>query len=64
MAVIDTIEAKEKNIKESLDTLRKTLNAKHVACQANPNDWSYITILSFTEQKLKEILDYIDSSPA
>lgn len=63
VAVIDTIKVKEKNIRESLDKLRNTLNGKRTEYNINPNDWSYITALSFTESKLKEILDFIESSP-
>jgi len=63
VAVIDTIKAKEKNIRESLNKLRNSLNGKRGAYNENPNDWSYLTILSFTESKLKEILDFIETSP-
>jgi len=63
VAVIDTIKAKEKTIRESLGNLRNKLNGKRTDFNNNPNDWSYLTALSFTEDKLKEILDYIESSP-
>ncbi len=63
MAVIDTITTKEKSIKELLEKLRNTLNAKRLAYNRNTNDWSYLTSLSFTETKLKEVLEYIESGP-
>lgn len=62
MTVIDTIKAKENNIR-SRCKLRNTLNGKRTAYDENPNDWSYVTALSFVENKLKEILDFIESSP-
>ena len=63
MALLDTITAKEKNIRESLDKLRGLLNGKRVDYNKNTNDWSYLAALSFTEGKLKEILDFIETSP-
>ena len=63
MAVIDTIKSKEKNISESLGNLRIKLNGKLTEFNNDPNDWSYLAALSFTEDKLKEILGYIESSP-
>ena len=63
MAVIDTITTKEKNIRESLENLRKNLNNKRIEFNKNPNDWPYLTSLSFTDSKLLEIINYIESSP-
>ena len=63
MGVIDTITSKEKCIRDYLDRLRSMLNSKRVEYNKNTNDWSYLTILSHTNNKLKEIIEYIESSP-
>ena len=63
MIVKDKIAVKEKAIKEMLEKLRANLNNKSIEYSKNPNDWSYITSLGFTENKLKEIIDFFETMP-
>jgi hypothetical protein len=51
---------KEKSIKELIDGIKFTLNNQSRVYKGNSNDWTYLTSLSFTETKLKEISDFID----
>ena len=58
--LVEKILEKEKNIKSQLETLRSKLNSHRLVYNKNPQDWRYITSLSFTENKLKEILDFLE----
>ncbi len=51
---------KEKKIKIQLECLRSRLNSNRIVYNKNPKDWKYITSLSFTENKLKEILEFLE----
>ncbi len=53
----DKILKKEKLIRELIERFKGNLNNKSLIFKDNPNDWSYITSLSHTEMKIKEILD-------
>ncbi len=62
MALKEKITEKEQSIRTLLETLRAELNAKRIIYNQNPNDWTYITSLSFTENKLKEVIEFIETS--
>lgn len=63
MTIKEKVEVKEKVIRQQLETIRNTLNAKRLIFNDTPNDWSYITSLTYTETKLNEILNYFNSEP-
>ncbi len=58
--MINKVVEKEKSIKDLIDGIRLTLNNQSRVYKANSNDWTYLTSLSFTETKLKEISNFID----
>jgi hypothetical protein len=57
MTINEKIGAKEKSIKEKLETLRNILNKKSVEFAKKPNDWNYLANLSIVENKLNELLE-------
>lgn len=63
MTTKEKVTEKEKSVKELLEKLKKHLNQQSIEFNKNPNTWSYITSLSFTETKLKEIIEYFESEP-
>lgn len=54
--------AKEQEIKQQLDLLRTHLNNGHKRFQENPNDISYYPSLVYTTNKLKELLEFFNTS--
>lgn len=63
MIVKEKVFEKEKSVRELLEKVRTNLNAQSKEFQANPNSWLYITSLTFSETKLKELVEYFESSP-
>jgi len=63
MSVAERVISKEKIVKELLEKLRNNLNNKSKLFARNSNDWDYITSLTYTEAKLKEILEFFDTAP-
>jgi ribosomal protein S15P/S13E len=57
--MIEKIKDKEMSIRLLLEELRNTLNAKRQHFNQNPGDWDYILSLSFTENQLNEMLEYL-----
>jgi hypothetical protein len=53
------ISEKEKSIKELIEKLRQHLNSQSITFKENPNNWVYPSSLSFSETKLKEIIEFI-----
>ncbi len=62
MTIKETVTGKEKNVRELLEKLRNNLNEGRVKFNNNPNDWTYLTSLSFSELKLRELMDFFESS--
>lgn len=58
----EKIEAKEAEIRSHLDELRKKLNEGRLRYNQNSNDWQYYPSLVFTENKLKELLEFFETS--
>lgn len=58
--VKEKVEEKEMLIKGLLEILRKKLNDKRIEFNKTPNDWQYLTTLSHTENKLRELLTYFE----
>ena len=56
----EKIKEKEINVRALLDSLRAELNRKSKAYNSNKKDWSYLTTLTTTEEKISEILKYIE----
>lgn len=54
---------KEGSIRVKIETLRKKLNEGRIKYNSNSNDWSYLSSLTFTEKKIQEILEYLDTNP-
>ena len=63
MSIQEKIVEKENSVRLLLETIRKTLNAQSKEFQANPNSWNYLTSLAFSEIKLKELVEYFESTP-
>ena len=55
----EKIKEKENNVRSLLETLRSELNRKSKAYNSNKKDWSYLTTLTTSEEKISEILNYI-----
>ena len=58
--VKEKVEEKEILIKGLLENLRMNLNKKRIEFNQTPNDWQYLTTLSYTENKLRELLTYFE----
>ena len=56
---VDKIKEKEIKVKGLIDDLRTILNSKSIDYSKNTNDWSYLTSLTHTETKLKELIDLL-----
>ena len=54
--------AKEQEIKQQLNLLRTHLNNGHKRFQENPNDISYYPSLVYTTTKLKELLEFFNTT--
>ncbi len=59
----EKITEKEILIRELIGELKSNLNRRSLIFKENPNDWSYLTSLSHTEMKIKEILEFLDTLP-
>ena len=55
----EKIKEREIKVKALLDTLRVELNRKSKAYNSNKKDWTYLTTLTTSEEKISEILKYI-----
>ncbi len=60
MSLQEKITEKEKSIKLLMETIRTSLNSKSLTSKNNPNDWNYFASLSYSELKLKEIVEYLN----
>jgi hypothetical protein len=64
MTIKEKITQKELSVKELLITLRNNLNSKSLRHSKNPQDWDYLTSLSFTELRLNEIVEFLENNAA
>ncbi len=55
MTLNEKITIKEKSIRGLFENIKNTLNKTSKISKENPNDWRYLTILSFTETSLLEL---------
>lgn len=58
MTIKEKVEDKEKNIRMMLNQLRDNLNGRRLVYNNNKNDWFYLSALSHTESKLKEVIEF------
>ena len=58
MTIKEKVSEKEQSIKELMAQVRTQLNNNSIEFNKNPQDWTYLTALSTTETKLKELIDY------
>lgn len=63
MTIKEKVTEKEKNVKGLLDSLRTHLNKESIAFNKNENNWSYLTSLGHTENRLKELIEYFETAP-
>jgi hypothetical protein len=61
MTLKEKVVEKEKTVKELWDHIRAQLNVHSIENKKNPNDWKYITKLGYTEEKLREVLNFMDN---
>ena len=55
----EKIKEKEIKVRSLLETLRSELNRKSKTYNSNKKDWTYLTTLTTSEEKISEILKYI-----
>jgi hypothetical protein len=55
MSLNEKIIIKEKSIRIMFENIKNTLNNTSKFSKENPNNWTYLTILSLTETKLLEL---------
>ncbi|MCX6189462.1 MAG: hypothetical protein NTW54_07665 [Bacteroidetes bacterium] len=60
MSLNEKLTIKEKSVKLLFENIKTSLNKASTFSKQNPNDWKYLTVLSLTENKLKELENQIN----
>lgn len=63
MSIKEKVTEKEKSVKGLFEQLRNCLNGERIKFDKDPNGWSYITSLTHSETKLKELIAYFETAP-